>query len=116
MYIYECSQYVTPNNTPGDHDFNDLHRYVSTNVPGDTRFDIPEVSYNFVLNFLKSLDSRKATGLGDISARLLKGSADVISTSITIIINLSIRSRIFPSSCMHGNAQELHPSLRVGRS
>ena len=83
------AQYVTPNDVHHDLDLTILQQYVSKNVPNGKFFDIPEISQHFVLKFLKSLDSTKATGLDDISARLLKSSADVISASITNIINLA---------------------------
>ena len=50
------------------------------------------------MKFLRSLDIKKATGLDEISARLLKSSADIIAESITSIINQSIDSKVFPVS------------------
>lgn len=94
LYI-GLSQYVTPNNVLHDLDLTALQQYVSKNELNEKFFDTPEILQHFVLKFLKSLDSTKAKGLDDISARLLKSSADIISASITSIINLSIKNK-FP--------------------
>ena len=47
-------------------------------------------------NIIQSLDLNKGSGLDGISCKLLKEAAPVITPSLTFIINLSIRSCIFP--------------------
>ena len=61
-------------------------------------FNIPEVTYEFVYNYLNGLDITKATGTDEISAYILKKSAPIIAESLPHIINLSIRNSVFPSS------------------
>ena len=51
----------------------------------------------YVKSKLKSLKTNKATGLDNISARLLKHSADAVSTSLTKIYNRSLATSIFPT-------------------
>ena len=59
-------------------------------------FSLREVDEETVLKHLLTLKTNKATGLDNISARLLKHGAKVICSSITKLLNLSIRSGKFP--------------------
>ena len=49
-----------------------------------------------VLKLLKNIDTDKAPGLDNLSARFLKDGADVLAKPITQICNLSIKFSIFP--------------------
>ncbi|PFX13880.1 putative RNA-directed DNA polymerase from transposon X-element [Stylophora pistillata] len=55
-----------------------------------------EVNEKIVCDELKSLKSKKTTGLDGMSARLLKDAAPVIAKPITDIINLTISTGEFP--------------------
>ena len=55
-----------------------------------------ETTNDMVYRLIQSMPLNKACGLDGISCRLLKEAAPVITTSLTYIINLSIRSGIFP--------------------
>ena len=50
---------------------------------------------------LHNLDISKATGLDQLGPRLLKMSAGVIASTITRIINLSIKNGVFPDTWKH---------------
>ena len=75
-----------------------LEIYVSSKLMNETRFYIPEVTNDFVFNYLNGLDTKKATGTDEISAHILRKSARCLTPSLTHIINLSIRKSIFPSN------------------
>ena len=62
-----------------------------------TSFHILPVDELFVTSQLKSLKANKATGLDNISARLLKDAAEVIAPSVTLLLNRSTSSHTFPS-------------------
>ena len=59
-------------------------------------FEFEEVDESFVLRELSSLKTKKATGLDQISAKILKDSAPTIASSLTKIFNASLLSQIFP--------------------
>ena len=59
-------------------------------------FTLNEISCDVVHRLVSSLRIDKATGLDDISARLLKEACPEIVPPLTHIINLSIRSGCFP--------------------
>ncbi len=64
-------------------------------LPTDILFK--EVSETEILRFLSNLTISKASGLDQISAKVLKIAAPSIAPSLTLIFNQSIRTGIFPS-------------------
>ena len=71
--------------------------------PGATRFNPATATlYNITLSVaevesvLANLDTTKATGPDEISARLLKETAPVISTSLCPLYNKSLNQGVFP--------------------
>ena len=63
-----------------------------------------------VLKLLKKISPHKATGLDDISCRLLKEAAPIIAPHLTAIINKSIDTGIFPSCWKTAKVFPLHKS------
>ena len=61
-------------------------------------FAFKTVSENEVFKLIKSLDAKKAIGVDGIPPLILKLSAEILSKSLTKIINQSIRENNFPSS------------------
>jgi hypothetical protein len=85
---------VLPNVTP---DFSRLLNFVAARLDGDSKFKIPAITINGVLEALKSLKTCKSTGTDNISARFLKIAAPVIAPSISKIINMSLEKAVFPT-------------------
>ena len=77
-------------------DFKHITEYVDSKITSNTFFSIPEITSSFVRNFLVNLDVTKATGLDCIGPKLLKIAPDVLSPSITYLVNKSLLSDIFP--------------------
>ena len=61
-------------------------------------FKFEKVSEAFVLKTIKQLKSGKASGLDNISPRLLKDSAEVIAKPLTCIINESLAQGVVPQA------------------
>ena len=78
---------------------------VNSNLPHEFAFE--PITEEFVLRELKQLKTNKAIGLDNISARLLKDSASVISASLTRLFNLSLETRTFPSLWKFGKVAAL---------
>ena len=74
-----------------------LDNYISCRVPENVFFTIPQITNEFVLHQLITLDEKKATGLDNISAKFLKMSSHLISVPLCHIFNLSIRKSVYPS-------------------
>ena len=74
---------------------NSFQSYIN---PVNSTFSLKPTSVNVILKHLGKLPIHKATGLDNISGRLLKEAAPVISASLTIIINRSIETGLFPSA------------------
>ena len=92
-------------------DFELLHNFVDSIFNDNTNFTILFVNRSFVSNYLSSMDATEATGLGYIGPRLLKIASDVLTPSITYIINKSIESGVFP--CTWKNAK-VNPIFKTG--
>ena len=75
----------------GDTDF---ESYIT---PARSVFRLKHTTADVVFKILKKLSPHKATGLDNISCRLLKEAAPIISVSLAMIINGSIVSGVFPS-------------------
>ncbi len=83
------STYLSQVNTSAPN-YGKLKSYIDSKIPDEVNFDIHPISYDFVLKELSSLDSKKAIGADGLSSRLLKLTAKLIATAITMIMNLSI--------------------------
>lgn len=65
--------------------------------PAKFQFVLQPISIDFVVEFLNKMPVDKATGLDNISCRLLKEAAPVIAASLANIVNISLSLGIFPS-------------------
>ena len=59
-------------------------------------FNISRVSEDFVHKELNKLNINKSTGIDGIKSKFLKDGADVIKSSVTHIVNLSIETGVVP--------------------
>lgn len=75
-------------------------------------FTLKEVSFDFVLKELRSMKSKKATGIDGISARLLKDAASEICKPITYFINMTITTHIIP---MEWKTAKVTPLFKAGK-
>ena len=64
----------------------------------DASFMFTEIDSLTTETLLKAVNSRKATGLDGIPAKLVKKAAPVIATPLTYIINKTLLSCVFPDS------------------
>ncbi|CAB4021146.1 Hypothetical predicted protein [Paramuricea clavata] len=70
--------------------------YTDYLINTDKRFQFTQTNNDQVFSVLSKLCKSKATGLDQISARLVRECADLISSSITNIFNLSLLLGTFP--------------------
>ena len=68
-----------------------LKQYIESKLQNTTKFTIPPIPEERVLELLVSLNEKKATGLDGISNKILKISAPVLANTVTKILNLSIK-------------------------
>ena len=74
--------------------------HVMSKVPLGAKFEIPLLNCSDVTKALLELNSNKATGVDELSAKFLKMAAPVIAEPISHVINNSISEGVFQ---MHGN-------------
>ena len=76
---------ITPSN------FEILDNYVISKLPINTEFVIPPANKIFVNKFLPDLNANKSTRINNIGPKILKLSANVITPSLTFIINKKVQ-------------------------
>ena len=91
-------------------DFEIINNFVQSKVPSNTEFQISLTNETFVRNFLTLLNVNKSTGLDNIGPKILKLSANILTPSLTFIVNRSIISREFPSSWKEAKVKPLFKS------
>ena len=85
-----------------------LEAFISTKLPEGNIFNIPYITEDFVYKFLTSLNNNKATGIDNISSKIAKLSAPVITKQLTNICNHSILNSCFPSIWKKARVTPLH--------
>ena len=63
-----------------------------------TTFSFQSVSKNYIKNTIKNLNSKSSSGHDEISTNLLK-QLDILIEPLTLIVNQSLRTGIFPDKC-----------------
>ena len=87
-----------------------LKEFIKQKLPKGNIFKIPLMTEQFVCKFISKLDKNKATGIDNISAKILHLSFPVIAKHITAICNHSIRTNTFPTSWEKARVIPLHKS------
>ena len=77
-------------------------------IPASSRFQFTAVNCDTVYKLLDGLSINKAAGLDNISCRLAKEAAPVISDSLCTIFNTSLNTGIFPSDWKTSKVTPLH--------
>ncbi|MCG8113294.1 MAG: reverse transcriptase family protein, partial [Candidatus Thiodiazotropha taylori] len=86
-----------PTDEPCELDLSKLENFIRDKVPDEVSFKIPLITCEQVSSFINYLDTNKATGLDGLGPRIIKMLAPTILPSITMLINKSINSGVFPS-------------------
>ena len=96
-FVNVAKQFNTTNNTDSFESVNlKLENYISTKIPHNVHFNIPPITLNFVKKNLSKINCSKSCGIDNLQGKFLKLAAQVISTSLLIIYNLSLKTGIFP--------------------
>ena len=83
------------NEGPPNDNNDDLSYFNNINV-NHPKFSFSSTSSSIVFSHLKTLCASKATGLDNISAKIMRECADLISVSLCDLFNKSLLSGIFP--------------------
>ena len=77
-------------------DVSKLQNFVITGKDAGITFSIPPITESKVIDCLKNISSNKASGIDNISERMLKLAAPIIAPSIARLINYSFITSVFP--------------------
>ena len=80
-----------------DLDVTKLRDFLNAKVPDSTQFNIPFITTDQVLSYIRILDPSKALGVDGLGPKIIKLAANSISNFIATLINKSISSGTFPS-------------------
>lgn len=105
-FFVQIAETLKEPGTSSDH--MELKHFCAKKLQNNIKFEIPEMSPEFVLKYIKTMDVSKATGLDMIGPRLLKVAAPAIAESIVSICNESIRSNKFPQTWKTAKVIPLH--------
>ena len=92
--------------TKTDHE--KLRQFCQGNLSTNTKFVIPDIDKEKVMNFLSNIDTSKSTGTDNIGPRLLNLAAPHIADSLTFICNHSINNSTFPNKWKEAKVVPLH--------
>ena len=95
MTIFQQLGPAVANEIPPNDDNNDLSYINNINV-NHNKFSFSSTSSSIVFSHLNKLCRSKATGLDNISAKIIRECADMISVSLCDLFNKSLLSGIFP--------------------
>ena len=95
MTIFQQLGPAVANEIPPNDDNNDLSYINNINV-NHNKFSFSSTSSGIVFSHLNKLCRSKATGLDNISAKIIRECADMISVSLCDLFNKSLLSGIFP--------------------
>ena len=77
-------------------DISKLQNFVIKRKDASITFSIPPITESKIIDCLKNITSNKASGIYNISARMLKLAAPIIAPSIAKLINYSFVTSVFP--------------------
>ena len=97
---------------PNDNNNHDLSYINNINV-NHNKFSFSSTSSSIVFSHLNKLCRSKATGLNDISAKIMRECADLISVSLCDVFNKSLLSGIFPDD---GKCGRVTPLFKQGEA
>ncbi|XP_072028290.1 uncharacterized protein [Amphiura filiformis] len=90
---------------------NDESVYVEDKPTGDCSkpvLDLPSISSEFICREIDLMSEKKATGLDDIGSKILKLAKPAILSSLVYIMNLSLRTGVFPDLWKEAKVVPLH--------
>ncbi len=89
-------------------DFTLLKRFISNKLNPNDKFELQPITVSDVYLHLKKLNVNKSAGTDGVGPRVLKLAADLITPSITFLINKSISSGTFPNKFKHARVTPIH--------
>ena len=72
------------------------YKKLRSTINNNRAFSVSSTSSSIVFSYLNKLCRSKATGLDNISAKIIRDCADLISVSLCDLFYKSLLSRIFP--------------------
>ena len=101
-------QLPLPTNMFGTNSVKEYYRHLNLE---NNNFRFTQTPEETVLVLLQKIDPSKAVGLDNLGGRFLKDGATELSRPVTQLINISIKSSVFPEQC---KISQLKPLYKKG--
>ncbi len=96
LFINMVTKYIK-NENRGISEYDKLKTYIDSKVSSNAIVDISPIEDEFILKQLMDLDPKKDVGMDGLFSKLLKFAAPTMASSVTKVINLSIKASKFPT-------------------
>jgi hypothetical protein len=81
---------------------------IKNNTQHNRLFDFKPTDVDTINKLVSKINIKKATGVDQISSKLLRAGAPVINKHITTLVNNTIKSTVFPTSLKEAQVVPLH--------
>ena len=98
-------QLPLPTNMFGTNSVKEYYRHLNLE---NKNFSFTQTTVETVLALLQKIDPSKAVGLDNLGRRFLKDGATELSLPVAQLINLSIKSSVFPEQCKIAKLKPLY--------
>ena len=81
---------------------------IRNNTQHDTLFDFTPTGVDTVNKLVNEINTKKATGVDQISSKLLRDGAPLLNKHITTLVNNTIKTSVFPTRLKEAQVVPLH--------
>ena len=81
---------------------------IKNNTQHNTLFDFKPTDVDTVNKLVNKINIKKATGVDQISSKLLRAGASVLNKHITTLVNNTIKTSVFPTRLKEAQVVPLH--------
>jgi hypothetical protein len=81
---------------------------IKNNTQNNTLFDFKPTDVDTINKLVSKINIKKATGVDQISSKLLRAGAPVINKHITTLVNNTIKTSVFPTRLKEAHVVPLH--------
>ena len=84
---------------------------IKNNTQHNTLFDFKPTDVDTINKLVSKINIKKATGVDQISSKLLRAGAPVINKHITTLVNNTIKTSVFPTRLKEAQVVPLHKKM-----
>jgi hypothetical protein len=86
---------------------------IKNNTQHNTLFDFKPTDVDTINKLVIKINIKKATGVDQISSKLLRAGAPVLNKHITTLVNNTIKTSVFPTRLKEAQVVPLHKKMTL---